>query len=139
MLQIRQRDSADRRFYAPERDLIYATPRVLRHALLAFDDYEPTTAEMPDREAVIQAAGDLGRLVTVILDGKHHAKEVSRAAIQDWLQRNKPASTLICEVFATSLLGQLWAWSADARPRKAGDADIPTYDLNEIDKFFSQR
>jgi len=139
MLQIRPRDSADRRFYAPERDLVYALPRVLRHALLSFDDYEPTKPDAPTREAIIQAAGSLGQLVTAILDGEHPNKEVSRAAIRDWLEFNKPASTFICEALTTSLLGQLWAWAADARPRKAGDADIPIYDLNEIDKFFSQR
>lgn len=138
MLQIRPRDSADRRFYSPERDLIYALPRVLKQALLSFDKYEPKEIHEPTREALIQAAGSLGQLVTVILDGKHPNKEVSKAAIRDWLALNKPASTLICEALTTSLLGQLWAWAADVRPRKPGDADIPTYDLDEIDKFFSQ-
>lgn len=139
MLQIRPRDGADRRFYAPERDLVYALPRVLRHALLSFDKYEPSEAGAPTREALIQAAGALGQLITAILDGGHPNKEVSRAAILDWVAQNKPAAVLICEALTTSLLGQLWAWAADARPRKAGDADIPIYDLNEIDRFFSQR
>jgi hypothetical protein len=139
MLQIRPRDSADRRFYAPERDMVYAIPRILKHALLSFDAYEASDENAPTREDLIAAAGSLGQLITAILDGKHPNKELSKASIYDWLDRNKPASSLICEAFSLSLFGQLWAWSADARPRRPGDGDIPAYDLAEIDKFFSKR
>lgn len=142
-LQIRQRDGHDRRFYMPDRDLVYALPRSIRLALESFNEYKDPGGyderKTATREDVINAAGALGQLTTAILDGNHPNKELSRAAIRHWLEENRPASTLICEALTTTLLGQLWAWAADARPKTKADADIPTFDLDEIEKFFAER
>jgi len=136
-IQIRQRDGHDRRFYAPERDLVYALPRAIKVALESFDEFEGD--QHVKREQLIEAAGALGQLTTAILDGNHPNKELSRAAIRDWVTTHKPASLLICEALTTTLLGQLWSWAADARPKTRTDVDLPTYDLDEIEKFFTKR
>jgi hypothetical protein len=129
MLQIRLKEGGDKRWFNPARDICNVWPKILKKALISFDDFQGI--EGCSKEQLSETAGKLGKLITRIIqepvDYEMAAKELKE------LDQSCPAG--MSEIYRVSfhtLHGIFATWIADAKPKTEEDYEIPIVGLDTI-------
>lgn len=128
-MQFRLREGTGRQWFNPQRDMVYLWPRLLKRSLIAFDDFNG----MPgcSQEQMCTLAQKLGKLVVRVLhEPVDH--EMSAAELRELETECPVCFQELSRVAFHTLAGIYAVWVADAKPRKADDAEIPEYGLDEI-------
>lgn len=129
-MQIRLKDANGvGTWLTPERDITIFYTKTLRATLVAFEDFKDTDAVK--REEIFELAGELGKLIVSM-----HKEKVDHQITQERLKAiraaHPAAMSLIEEVFFQVLFGQYTAWMVAAKPKTAGDSELPLVGLDQI-------
>jgi len=140
MLQVRAKDG-DNRWFNPERDLVYAFPRVLAKALQSLDEFTEerykehnTSKEEAGRVAVI-----LGQLTSGSIKNCTDDERMTQDEIKEKLQdlELNSAFKLISGLCLNCLMGEFfYSWASQVTPKTKNDIGIDLRGLDEIDEFF---
>lgn len=134
-MQMRSKDGTDKRWFDPERDFVYAFPRLLRSALTTFEDFQGTPE--CSREDLCKIGGKLGKMIASA--AKSPVKPDDFQKELDELRASCPAGfNLLSSVVTYMLIGVYPRWCADVRPRTPEDAEIPTQDLEDVIARFAR-
>jgi hypothetical protein len=123
MLQVRNPSQGERRWFNPERDMVWAFPRVISAALKSFYENDPprTTEEMS------VAFKRLASLCNQCRDGA-----LDKEALIAELKVLDPAILqAVSKAFFFAWFGEFHGWCADIRPKDAQE-DIPL-DLRKLE------
>lgn len=128
MLQVRLREG-NKSWFNPARDMVNMWPMLLKKTLVSFDDF--AGVEGCSRDQMCQFASGYGKLVAKIIK-----EPVDHVMAQDDLKKLEADCPACAELVAHKafhvLTGVFAAWVADAKPKTAGDAELPVLGLNEI-------
>ena len=119
MLQARQQTGGDARWYCPERDLVWAFPRLVKGAIAARFEAGKPVGNL-SLEQVGQQCQKLAKLLN---------KCTATAILPDELRKELDAFdpeflTALSESFFKWCLGEFRMWCADVSPRTPQDAKI---------------
>jgi hypothetical protein len=124
MLQVRNPSQGERRWFNPERDVVWAFPRVISLALKSFYENDParTTEEM---SAVFKR---LAHLCNLCRDGT-----IGRLELIAELKALDPAiMQAVSKAFFYAWFGEFHGWCADIKPKDPQE-DVPL-SLKELEK-----
>lgn len=135
MLQVRLREGGDGRWLNPARDLVNSYPGMLRAALKSFTDFQGD--DSCTRDEMMQAGAAIGKTVAKIIKEPTPLEE-ARKLLWDLEEAHPRAWPKIQKAVVYVLHGNFAAWIADARPKTADDASIPTIGLDDVSNYFAQ-
>lgn len=128
-MQMRVKEGVDKRWFNPSRDLVNCWPALMRSALQAQDDFQGNI--ICDREQMLACGGALGKLLANMIKTPIMPDE-AQAQLKE-ICTKYPGAMAILEHAAFQIFHGVWAaWLMDAKPKTVGDAEIPTYGLDEI-------
>jgi hypothetical protein len=126
MLQVRGRDGDDRRWWSPERDVVYAFPRVFRKSLDAFNEFKGN--DRASLEEVGKACQQFARVVNACREGG-----VLPTQVRGMLKGiHEGAFDTIARAFLFTFFGEFLIWCSEAKPKAPGDAPLG---LEEVEEF----
>jgi len=129
MLQVRLREGSDKRWFNPNRDIVSLLPMMIKKSLMAFDEFEGI--ELCTKEQALELADKLGKLVVHIIQDKVHYDDAEKALIE--IENNNPAAFKVVAIrMLHVMISAYTAFIADAKPKAATDAELPTIGLEEI-------
>ena len=122
MLQLRAQGSGDQRWFNPERDMLYGLPRVMRRALVKFEELYPDNLTKAAMEAQ-----KLARLMSEILAGSlDKEKTLERVTALD-----AEFSSKLGRAFFLCVLLEMNEWVKDVK-MKDKPSPLTVDDLNKL-------
>jgi hypothetical protein len=132
VLQIRGREGDDKRWWSPERDVVYAFPRTFRKSLEAFNGFEGD--DIASLEEVGKACQQFARVVNGCREGG-----VLPTQIREMLQSiHEGAFNKVARAFLFTFFGEFLIWCSEARPKAQGDAPLGLEELEEFLGIFAR-
>jgi hypothetical protein len=121
---MRNQAQGDRRWYNPERDAVWAFPRVISQSLRAFYENEPPKSQ----EEMSATFAALGRLCTDCRDGT-----ISKDELLARLRALDPAILqAVAKAFFFAYFAEFHGWCLDIAPKDPKE-DVPL-DLSELEQ-----
>jgi hypothetical protein len=132
MLQIRGREGDDKRWYCPDRDVVYAFPRIFRKSLEAFNDFKG------DDKASLEQLCEACRVFARVVNGCREGG-VPPSDIRKMLEGIHAESfDKVARVFLFTFFGEFVIWCSDARPKAPGDAPLGLEEIEELIERFAK-
>lgn len=128
MLQFRMKEGGDdKRFYNPNRDMVYCWPRALRRALIAFDKFEGD--ERCSKDEMLEAATALAKFTSKCIK-EPTMPDMIGPEISEIDAKYPNAMPLIKNALYHAVFSVWVGWTMDVRPKVHTDDPIPTESLD---------
>jgi len=134
MFQVRQQGGSDPRWFCPDRDLVYAVPKLIGTTLttLFADKYDVAGISPEEFGAECAKLADIFRGCR---DGSLSPDAVTAA----YLDINGKVREVLAGGFFATMLGAFREWSAYVRPSDPGDAPPSVERVEEAVKAFAKK